>query len=76
MTAHQKATEDMQKIANGELVTCKDLANIRGCLMFSTMCLDGLDPERFSVGKVVAMIDHALESAVVTVTLPAVSAAA
>jgi hypothetical protein len=60
MMAHQKAAEDMRKIAAGEVVSGLDLVNIRACLVYETRCLGGLDPEQFSVGKVINLIDENL----------------
>ena len=73
MTAHQKAAEDMQKIVAGQQVTCKDLMNIRACIVYGTTCLEGLDPKRFSPSKVNDMIDQALQASTVIVELPPLS---
>ena len=72
MTAPQKAKEAMQKIVNGEEVSCFDLMNIRACLTYSSACLEGLDHERYTPKKVIGVIDRTLSSMSGTITIPAV----
>ena len=76
MLAHQKAKQDMQRVARKEPVSAADLLNIRLCLTYSTSCLEGLDSVQFSVGKTLKMIDQALEAAFVTPVLPLASGVA
>jgi hypothetical protein len=68
-SGHQQAKVAMLKLSRGEQVTAAELVNIRGCLVYSAMCLEGLDPQRFTIPNVCATIDRALAATVVSVVI-------